>query len=87
MTTLALNLEGGKMEKCEYIQECAFYSGQLADKPTEADFLKEVFCLKKPSSCARFRRAEQAPVSDNLNAVTPLGFSYKDSPPPSPPSA
>jgi hypothetical protein len=40
--------------ECELRDRCGFYNDEIAGMPPTARFLKDTYCLKDPSFCARF---------------------------------
>jgi hypothetical protein len=40
--------------ECELRDRCEFYNDEIAGTPPTARFLKDTYCLKDPSCCARF---------------------------------
>lgn len=42
------------MANCEMLPECLFFSDKLANMPTIADNLKNIFCLGDNTLCARY---------------------------------
>jgi hypothetical protein len=64
--------KGGSMAECNFVGECAFYKDQLPDMPLTKDFLKDMYCLRRPLTCLRLKQADQAPVDSSDNRATPL---------------
>jgi hypothetical protein len=42
------------MAECEFINECPFFQGKLAEKPAEIETLKEEYCRTNGLHCARY---------------------------------
>lgn len=43
-----------KTDACQYIVNCPFFNGTLGNFPKTVQQLKEMFCLKEFSRCARY---------------------------------
>ena len=60
------------MAECNYINECAFYNNRLQEMPMMKDFIKDMVCRKRPSTCLRLKEAEISPIGNADNMTTPL---------------
>ena len=42
------------MAHCELIEKCVFFNGHMADMPSTADMLKNLYCQQDFDKCARY---------------------------------
>ena len=42
------------MPECEYTLNCPFFNDQMANRPATADLIKNEYCRKKYTACARY---------------------------------
>lgn len=49
------------MAKCEFLEECSFFSHEVGYSPTLYEEMKARFCFADWQSCARLEAAEKLP--------------------------
>ena len=60
------------MTDCDFTKECAFYNNRLQEMPMMKDFIKDMICHKRPSTCLRLKEAGISPIENADNMTTPL---------------
>jgi len=46
------------MSRCEFIENCPFFLGKLAEKPVQIEELKTKYCENNNLNCARYMIAQ-----------------------------
>ena len=46
------------MSRCEFIENCPFFHGKLAEKPVQIEELKTKYCENNNLNCARYMIAQ-----------------------------
>lgn len=55
------------MADCEKMERCLFFNDRMADRPATAELMKNRFCRREKSSCARYQVASSGkPVPPTL---------------------
>jgi hypothetical protein len=61
------------MERCPYLEKCAFYLETMNRMPLGSEYLKRVYCHFAFARCRRLKHAGEEPVGNPANELTPLG--------------
>jgi hypothetical protein len=55
------------MAKCERLQKCPFFTGQISSMPSVAELMKSNYCFGEKKRCARYQLASAGiPVPQDL---------------------